>query len=39
MKTERLVVLLTKEEKEQLVKEAKEKNTLISLLVREKLFK
>ena len=39
MKTERLVVLLTKEEKKQLVKEAKEKNTLISLLVREKLFK
>jgi hypothetical protein len=39
MKKERLVVLLTKEEKEQLIKEAKEKNTLVSLLVRAKLFK
>ncbi len=39
MKTERLVILLTKEEKEKLVKETKEKNTTLSLLVRAKIFK
>ena len=39
MREERLVILLTKEEKEKLIKEAKEKNTTLSLLVRAKLFK
>lgn len=39
MRDERLVILLTKEEKENLVKEAKEKNTTLSLLVRAKIFK
>lgn len=39
MREERLVILLTKEEKTKLVKEAKEKNTTLSLLVRAKLFK
>lgn len=39
MRQERLVILLTKEEKEKLNKEAKEKNTNLSLLVRFKLFK
>ena len=37
-RTERLVVLLTPIEKKQLEKEAKEKNTTISLLSRKKLF-
>lgn len=37
-RTERLVVLLTPTEKKQLEKEAKEKNTTISLLSRKKLF-
>jgi hypothetical protein len=39
MRQERLVILLTKEEKEKLNKEAEEKNTTLSLLVRAKLFK
>lgn len=39
MREERLVILLTKEEKEKLINEAKEKNTTLSLLVRFKLFK
>ena len=39
MREERLVILLTKEEKEKLIKETKEKNTTLSLLVRAKLFK
>lgn len=39
MREERLVILLTKEEKAKLVREAKEKNTTLSLLVRAKLFK
>lgn len=38
MRNERLVILLTKEEKEKLNKEAKDKNTTLSLLVRYKLF-
>ena len=39
MRKERLVILLTKEEKDELNKEAKDKNTTLSLLVRAKLFK
>ena len=39
MRNERLIVLLTKQEKEKLNKEAKEKNTTLSLLVRAKLFR
>lgn len=38
MKTERLTILLTKEEKEKLVQEAKQKNTILSLLIRSKIF-
>lgn len=38
-RTERLTVLLTETEFKELKKEAKEKNTTISLLVRAKLFK
>lgn len=38
-RTERLTVLLTETEFNKLKKEAKEKNTTISLLVRAKLFK
>ena len=37
-KTERLVLLLTPEEKQLLQKEAKEKNTTLTLLVRKKIF-
>lgn len=37
-RTERLEIRLTTSEKEQLKKEAEIKNTLISLLVRQKLF-
>lgn len=37
-RTERLVVLLTKSEKKSLEKEAKDKNTIVSLLARKKLF-
>lgn len=39
MKTERLTILLTKEEKQSLVEEAKRKNTILSLLIRSKIFK
>lgn len=39
MKNNRLVILLTKEEKENLQKEAKENNTTLSLLIRAKIFK
>lgn len=39
MRIERIVILLTKEEKEKLKKEALDKNTTLSLLVRKKLFK
>ena len=37
-RTERLVVLLTPSEKKSLEKEAKDKNTIVSLLARKKLF-
>lgn len=39
MRNKYLMVKLTKEEKEKLKKEAKEKNTTISMLVRSKIFK
>lgn len=39
MKTERLTILLTKEEKQKLIEEAKQKNTILSLLIRSKIFK
>lgn len=37
-KTERLVILLTPTEKKELLKEAKNKNTTLSLLIRKKIF-
>ena len=37
-KTERIVLLLTPTEKKELKKEAKEKNTTLSLLLRKKIF-
>jgi hypothetical protein len=37
-KTERLTIMLTKEEKEQLMKETKENNTTLTLLIRKKIF-
>lgn len=37
-KTERLVILLTPSEKKKLLKEAKDKNTTLSLLIRKKIF-
>lgn len=37
-KTERLVILLTPSEKKKLQKEAKDKNTTLSLLIRKKIF-
>lgn len=39
MRIERIVILLTKEEKQKLKQEALDKNTTLSLLVRKKLFK
>lgn len=37
-KTERLVILLTPSEKQQLLEKAKENNTTLSLLVRKRIF-
>lgn len=37
-RTERIVFLATKEEKEQLIKEAESKITTLSMLIRAKLF-
>lgn len=37
-RTERLVILLTPSEKKQLEKEAREKNTTVSLLTRKLIF-
>lgn len=37
-RTERIVFLATKGEKKQLEEEANKKNTIISLLIRKKLF-
>ena len=37
-KTERLVILLTPTEKQQLLEKAKENNTTLSLLVRKRIF-
>ena len=37
-KTERLVILLTPSEKQQLLEKAKENNTTLSILVRKRIF-
>lgn len=38
-KTERIVLRLTPSEKKAIKQEAKEKNTTLSLLIRQKIFK